>query len=958
MSTTREEVVAPGRHAGGLSKEEVSAAKALAKEVGLEYVDLDRYPLNAAAAALIPEQVARSYQALAVGWKYGTPVVAVATPDNVIAMDDVRTIVGRDIHAVVACASQIEGYVDRLYGHAPVQVPQPPRGAATSTAARMAQPEPPAPPAQTATQPVDVPPAPAASTIDAGTADPGATTANPAAEQAPPESPAAPAEVAEPVPEPPAAAESQAMATESSAPAAESQAAAAATAPSETAGAGSPDAGPAKASKAEASADASAASTPRQTRSRSARAGAAQARAEGQGGHPAGQPAPDEAAGEQPAGGDKVVAAAAAAAGPMAADPGAGGVSGAEKTEATASEAAASEAATAGPVDEAAAAQPPMEVQSPPIAPVDPAEVGPAPEFVASVPRIPRTPPPEGFDNVPALAELLLSSGQVTRDEMRAALRESNATGRALGEILGELGLVTEEDLIRAMAIEIGLEFVDLNEFEIDVTAVELIPEAMARRHRVLAIGFRDGVPIVGMANPSDVFALDDLRTVIGRDVHTVVCSEGQINDYIQRHYRHDQEADLAARTAAMSTPAATQITSLTDLQQVVEDAPIVKYVNLILRQALNERASDIHIDPTAEDLRVRFRIDGVLHDVTRSPKAIQGGVITRLKVMASLDIAEHRLPQDGRISLSAGSREIDLRVATLPTVHGEMVTLRVLDKANAMLDLGKLGFLPEVLKRYETAYRKPYGTILVTGPTGSGKSTTLYSTCNILNHPERNLVTVEDPVEYQLRGINQVQVNPKAGLGFAAALRSILRTDPDIILVGEIRDKETATIAIEAALTGHLLLSSLHTNDAAGTPLRLTEMGVEPFLVGSALDCVVAQRLARQLCDACAEPYAPSAEELADFGWTDDLAPDRTTAFRRAVGCQACSRTGYRGRLAVHEIMLASEEIERLVIRRATTEEIKKVAIAQGMTTLRQDGLKKAALGLTSVEEVLRVVV
>jgi type IV pilus assembly protein PilB len=753
MSTTREELPTRRQGASGLSKAEVTAAKMLAKEVGLEYVDLDRYPLNAAAAALIPEPVARASRALAVGWKYGTPVVAVAAPDNVIAMDAVRTTVGRDIHAVVACGSQIDSYIDRTYGQVPAQGAQP------------AVPAPVAPaPVAEAQPPVPAEPPPPAE-ITAQTA--------PAAEDA-----------LEPPPAPPAA--------------------------------------------------------------------------------------------------------------------------------------------------EAEAAEGPVSIA-----------------WTSS----------ETFENMPALAEVLLASGQVTRDEMEAALRESNSTGRSLGEILGELGLVSEEDLIRAMAHELGLEFVDLNEFEIDPIAVALIPETMARRHRVLAIAFRDGLPVVGMANPSDVFALDDLRTVLGAEPYTVVCTDGQISDYIQRNYRHDVEADRAARTAAEANTPVVHGAPLGDLQQVVEDAPIVKYVNLILRQALNERASDIHIDPTSDDLRVRFRIDGVLHDVTRSPKAIQAGVISRLKVMASLDISEHRLPQDGRISLNAGNREIDLRVATLPTVHGEMITLRILDKANAMLDLGQLGFLPGVLERYEKAYRKAYGTILVTGPTGSGKSTTLYATCNILNNPERHLVTVEDPVEYQLRGINQVQVNPKAGLGFAAALRSILRTDPDIILVGEIRDKETATIAIEAALTGHLLLSSLHTNDAAGTPMRLIEMGLEPFLVGSALDCVVAQRLARRLCDNCAEAHEPTAEELASFHWTDDLAPDRGPSFRRAIGCQACSRTGYRGRLALHEIMLATEEIERLVIKRATSDEIKQVAVEQGMTTLRQDGLRKAALGLTSLEEVLRVV-
>ncbi len=469
----------------------------------------------------------------------------------------------------------------------------------------------------------------------------------------------------------------------------------------------------------------------------------------------------------------------------------------------------------------------------------------------------------------PGLAEVLVTSGQVTSEEMEAALREQAATGRSLGEILSELGLVSEEDLIRASAAEAGMEFVDLNEQPLDSEATKLIPEALARRHRVLAIGFRGNTPVIGMANPSDVFAVDDLRTLLGTDIHIVVCSAGQISEYLSRVYRHDRETTLAAENAASQTSAGdeTRITELTDLHAVVEDAPIVKYVNLILRQALQERASDIHIEPTSDDLRIRFRIDGVLHEVTRSPKAIQGGVTTRLKVMASLDIAEHRVPQDGRITLTAGRREIDLRVATLPTVHGEKVVLRVLDKSSASLQLTELGFLPTVLKRYEVAYKKPYGTILVTGPTGSGKSTTLYATLNALNSSERNLITVEDPVEYQLRGVSQVQVNPKAGLHFANALRSILRSDPDVVLVGEIRDRETAVIAIEAALTGHLVLSSLHTNDAAGTPMRLVEMGVEPFLVGSALDCVLAQRLARQLCENCFEDHSPTAEDLELIG-------------------------------------------------------------------------------------------
>ncbi|HWS47644.1 MAG TPA: GspE/PulE family protein, partial [Acidimicrobiia bacterium] len=348
---------------------------------------------------------------------------------------------------------------------------------------------------------------------------------------------------------------------------------------------------------------------------------------------------------------------------------------------------------------------------------------------------------------------------------------------------------------------------------------------------------------------------------------------------------------------------------------------------------------------------------DGVLHEVMRSPRSIQAGVISRLKVMADINIAERRVPQDGRISMKVNGRGIDLRVATLPTVYGEKVVMRILDKGNAILKLEDLGFLPEAHERFETSYRKPYGTILVTGPTGSGKSTTLYATLNMLNEPHRNIITVEDPVEYRLPGINQVQIHPKAGLTFAGALRSILRADPDIVLVGEIRDKETAIIGIEAALTGHLVLSTLHTNDAASTPMRLVEMGVEPFLVTSALDCVVAQRLARKLCEKCKDPYQPSEAELVEAGWPmDDM--DEWPTLYRAVGCPSCGRTGYRGRFGIHEVMILSEEIERLVIERRSTEDIQKVALMQGMVNLRSDGLRKAGLGFTSLEEIFRVVV
>jgi type IV pilus assembly protein PilB len=363
-----------------------------------------------------------------------------------------------------------------------------------------------------------------------------------------------------------------------------------------------------------------------------------------------------------------------------------------------------------------------------------------------------------------------------------------------------------------------------------------------------------------------------------------------------------------------------------------------------------------VHIEPTEKDVRVRFRVDGVLHEVMHSPKSIQGGLISRLKVMGDLNIAEKRVPQDGRVSLRVNNRSLDLRLATLPTVHGEKIVIRILDKSNAMLQLSELGFLPESFDRYEESFRKPYGAILVTGPTGSGKTTTLCATLNIVNQPDRHIVTVEDPVEYRLPGVNQMQVNPKAGLTFASALRSILRADPDIILIGEIRDRETAMIAVESALTGHLVLSSLHTNDAPAAITRLIEMEVETFLVASAIDCVVAQRLARKLCEKCKKAYVPEPRELLEAGYAEARFPEIGELFR-PTGCGACANTGYRGRVGLYEVMQMSEEIERLTVDRASSDLVKAVAVEQGMRTLRDDGLEKAASGLTSIEEIARVV-
>lgn len=552
------------------------------------------------------------------------------------------------------------------------------------------------------------------------------------------------------------------------------------------------------------------------------------------------------------------------------------------------------------------------------------------------------------------LGDILLEGGHVTPDQLASAVEEQRRLGRSLGRVLVDLGVLTESQLVAALATQIGLKFVDLSDYPVDGSAVSRVPDMVCRRHHALPIGYEDGRLVVAMADPANVFAVDDIRSMTGLEVKPVVATKADVDAAINRYHRGDAELDDL--TMAMDANA-DDADDLTSVKEIVEDAPIVKFVNLLITQAIQDRASDIHIEPTERDLRVRFRIDGVLHEIMRSPKTIQSGVISRLKIMSDINIAERRIPQDGRMSISTNGKKIDLRVATLPTVWGEKVVMRILDNSTAMLKLSDLGFADANYNVYSQSFTKPYGMILVTGPTGSGKSTTLYATLNIVSRPEVNVITVEDPVEYRLPGINQVQTNAKAGLTFAAALRSILRSDPDIVLLGEIRDHETAQIAIEAALTGHLVLSTLHTNDAPSAITRLTEMGIEPFLVGSALDCVLAQRLARKLCPKCKEAYVPSREAMVDmrFPWSSDEEPP---TLYRPIGCSACSKTGYKGRLALHEVMAVSEDIERLAVERASALAIGQVAREQGMITLRDDGLAKVKAGVTSIEEILRVVV
>jgi type IV pilus assembly protein PilB len=550
------------------------------------------------------------------------------------------------------------------------------------------------------------------------------------------------------------------------------------------------------------------------------------------------------------------------------------------------------------------------------------------------------------------LGQILIELGMITPEQLETALEEHRRTPKSIGRVLIDMGMIKEGDLVRALAEQVGLEFVDLTEYPVDPTATTLLPEALARRYRAIPIGERDGKLLVAMSDPANVYALDDIRTITNRDVQPLVATAADVERAIQKFAGMDGQVEALASVAADAIESEDE-----QLEAALEDAPIVKLVNAIMTQAVGDRASDVHIEPAEKNVRIRFRVDGVLHEpMPPAPKNIQGGLISRLKVMAELNIAERRVPQDGRISMKVGGKQLDLRLATLPTVFGEKVVIRILDKSNALMRLEDLGFLEESYKTFSRSFRKPYGAILVTGPTGSGKSTTMYATLNILNEEDKNIITVEDPVEYRLPGVNQIQVNPKAGLTFASALRSILRADPDIVLIGEVRDKETATISIEAALTGHLVLSSLHTNDAPSAITRLTEMDVETFLVASAIDSIVAQRLARKLCERCKEAYRPEPQELLEAGYPEWLLPEIQEIYR-ATGCAACSNTGYRGRMGMYEVMPVTEEIERLTVERASAEAIKSVAVQQGMITLRDDGLEKVRMGITSIEEVARVV-
>jgi type IV pilus assembly protein PilB len=555
---------------------------------------------------------------------------------------------------------------------------------------------------------------------------------------------------------------------------------------------------------------------------------------------------------------------------------------------------------------------------------------------------------------VKSLTEILLLEGMLPLERLGRLSTNRADDASTIGALL-ENGLVTSAQVARVRAIQAGLPFVELLISEIDSAAVARVSASICRRYEVLPLTVADGRMTLAMWDPGNILAVDDVRAASNLPVDVVVAERGDLMAALNRTLRADGElTDLTNTLEEESAEADARAEA--DAGPSDDDVPIVRFVNLLVSQAIQDFASDIHIEPAEHEVRVRYRIDGVLHEMQGAPKGIQNGLISRLKIMSELDIAERRKPQDGRMSVRHGSRVVDLRVATLPTVWGEKIVMRILDSSASSLRLRDLNLLDRNYEAYKASYTKPYGMILVTGPTGSGKSTTLYTTLNEVSRPEINVITVEDPVEYRMRGVNQVQVNPKAGLTFASALRSILRSDPDVVLIGEIRDHETAQIAIEASLTGHLVLSTLHTNDAPSAITRLTEMDIEPFLVGSALDCIVAQRLARKLCSRCKEPMVEEPEMLAALPFALDPDQPRPLLYR-PNGCVSCSNTGYRGRLAIHEVMTVTEEIERLAVARASSAEIGRLAREQGMLTLREDGWEKVKQGLTSVEEILRVV-
>jgi type IV pilus assembly protein PilB len=558
------------------------------------------------------------------------------------------------------------------------------------------------------------------------------------------------------------------------------------------------------------------------------------------------------------------------------------------------------------------------------------------------------------------LGELLLRDQIISPEQLQRAQEESRKSGDRLGNALIKTGAIPEEDLTQFLSKQYGVPAVNLSEFDIDADVIALVPKDVAMRHRVVPVNRAGQSLIVAISDPSNILAIDDLKFVTGYNIEAVVASDVGISEAIEKYYNRREELDLnkvmdeIQDSVEVGEDASADL-NLNDLERAADDAPVVKLCNHLLLSAIQKGASDIHVEPYEKSYRVRFRIDGVMHEEMAPPVKLKAALSSRLKIMAHLDIAERRLPQDGRIKLKVGKdKEMDFRVSVLPTLFGEKIVLRLLDKGNLQLDMTKLGFEQDQLNDFKTAIDSPYGMVLVTGPTGSGKTTTLYSALSELNKPEDNICTAEDPVEFNLPGINQVQMHEDIGLNFAAALRSFLRQDPDIIMIGEIRDFETAEIAIKAALTGHLVLSTLHTNDAPSTITRLLNMGVEPFLVTASVQLVQAQRLVRKICSACKQPTETSRDELKALGAKDEEVD--TAACYRGVGCQVCGGSGYKGRVALYEVMPFKDALKELVLQGAAAVEIKAEAIRQGMRTLRMSGIRKICEGVTSVDEVARI--
>ena len=546
------------------------------------------------------------------------------------------------------------------------------------------------------------------------------------------------------------------------------------------------------------------------------------------------------------------------------------------------------------------------------------------------------------------LTDVIVDLGLADRDRVTTAIEEARRTGKTPEDVLLESGNLTPEGLARAVAERHGLEHLDLQIFQPDMQAANLISIAAAKRYEAVPVAFIDDrTLLVAMADPANVLAVDDIALLTGKEIRPAVTSREDIGGLISRLSRLDDVSADLYDDEPDEVPA-----EIVDLRESADDAPVIRLVNQIIAQAVEQGASDIHLEPSGNELRVRFRIDGVLIEAAQVQRRMVLGVISRVKIMSDLDISERRVPQDGRVGLTIDGHHIDLRVVTLPSVHGESVVMRILDKDNVVMSLEKLGMAPAEKDRFERAFHQAYGAVLVTGPTGSGKSTTLYAALGALNTIEKNIITIEDPVEYQLDGITQVQVNAKAGLHFSTGLRSMMRADPDIIMVGEIRDRETAQIAVESALTGHLVLSTLHTNDAASAVTRLVEMGIEPFLVASAIDCVVAQRLARKLCQFCKERQIISSDVLRANGIRSQFDMEAYNA----QGCPRCGYSGYKGRIGLYEVLTVTEEVRKLTLARAPSSEIAEVAVRQGMRLLRDDGLEKVRLGMTSIAEVTRV--